>query len=83
MGGLVTYCVTFTGTYIAYAGAYAGIAFVYDRLLLFNHGWILWLSGSEVEWSFTKMRGAFGCQCFANEHFVNFEFYHMWGTRNV
>lgn len=45
----MTYCVIFAGTYTAYAGTCADIAFVYDSLLLFNHGWILSLSGSEVE----------------------------------
>lgn len=36
VGGLVTYCVIFAGTYIAHAGTYADIAFVYDSLLLFH-----------------------------------------------
>lgn len=69
VGRLVTYCVIFAGTYIAYPD----IAFIFDCLLLFHHGWILclsewWWSG---EWSFRKMWGAFGCQCFTNERFVN------------
>lgn len=35
VGGLVTHCVKFAGTYIAYAYTYAGWAFVYDNSLLF------------------------------------------------
>lgn len=35
VGGLVTHCVKFAGTYIAYAYTYAGWAFVYGNSLLF------------------------------------------------
>lgn len=69
VGGLVTHCVIFAGTYIGYAD----IVFVFDSLLLFHHGWILCLSERcwSGKWSFRKMWGAFGCQSFTNEQFVN------------